>query len=59
MGSTRMMPLLRFLGALFSHVSCNEATFPKYMLQYLDRYSVAKLERVSDVALLGVGSNYI
>ena len=59
MGSTRMMPLLQFLGALFSYVSCNKATFRKYMLQYLDRYSVAKLERVSDVALLGVGSNYI
>ena len=31
MGSTRVMPLLQFLGALVSHVSCNEATFGKYI----------------------------
>ena len=27
-----VMPSLRFLGALFSHVICNEATFRKHVL---------------------------
>ena len=30
-GSMQVMPLLRFLGVLFRHASCNEA-FRKYML---------------------------
>ena len=32
MGLMRLMPLLQFLGALVSHVSCNEATFGEYIL---------------------------
>lgn len=46
----RLMPLLQFLGALLSHVSCNKATFRKYILLCLDFCSDAKLERVFLVA---------
>ena len=40
-------------------MSCNEAAFRQYIYYYLDLCSDPKLESVSDVTLLGVGSNYL
>ena len=53
MGSMRVMPLLQFLSALVTHVI---VSICYYIWIFV---ADANLERVSDVALLGVGSNYM